>query len=89
MEINAEYLKKLCEENNRYALKADEILEKLVKAANNGNNSYSYYINEEDDNFSEFDIDFVKEHLTARDLSVKVDLDISDNVRIWELYITW
>lgn len=89
MEINAEYLKKLSTENNRYTLKADEILEKLVKAANDGNNSYSYYINEEDDNYSELDIDFVKEHLTARDLSVKVDLDICDNVRIWELYITW
>lgn len=89
MERNAEYLKKLSLENNRYVIKADEIFDKLVKVASDGNTSYSYYINEEDDSFSEMDIDFIKDNLTGRDLFVKVSLDTSDNQRVWELYITW
>lgn len=89
--ITADYLKKLSNEGNKANVKVNEILNDLVKIAENGGTSHSIYLNEEYDGYYEYDIEAIKDIFNEKGFDVSIDMhfDQDDRVNIWKLSIKW
>lgn len=89
--ITAEYLKKLSLEGSKVNVKVNEILKELVGKAENGETSYSIYLNEEYDGFYEMDIEAIEKALNEKGFKVSIELrvDYDDGVNIWEVNVSW